>query len=357
MMPRATDRRGPPRRLGVLFLAPTLQGGGAERVLLTILRHLDRSKFDLTLAVLDGRDPAYLAELPADVEFIDLKCRRVRYSVPSILHLVWKRRPHVVLSTIGSLNLGVALMKPLFPRGVRLIARQTVVVSEILPFCKPPALWRLAYRVLLRLFDRIVCQSSDMRRDLVENLGIPAEKTILIHNPVDLARVRRLSGEPIPPAGDDEWSEHDGLIRLVAIGRLDHQKGFDLLIQAIALCNDPRLRLTILGEGPLRFELESVARDRGVASQVRLRGFQRNPYPFLRRAHALVLSSRFEGLPNVMLEALACGTPVIATPAAGGIREVLQGRPGCVIADEISAPGLASAIAGFPFEQIGRAHV
>jgi glycosyltransferase involved in cell wall biosynthesis len=181
---------------------------------------------------------------------------------------------------------------------------------------------------------------------------VPAEKTIVIHNPVDVARVRRLSAQPITPDRDGAWWDHDGFIRLVAMGRLEYQKGFDLLIHAVALCNNPRLRLRILGEGPLRSELEALARERGVASQVHLEGFQVNPYPILQRAHAFVLSSRFEGLPNVILEALACGTPVIATPAPGGVRETLLGRPGCVIADEISARGLAKAVGGFPFDQV-----
>lgn len=333
----------------VLFLLPTLQGGGAERVVTTILRHLDRSRFDLTLAVVDGRSPALLDELPPSVEYIDLRCRSVRYAAPSILRLVWKRRPDVLFSTIGHLNLIVALMKPLFPLGVLVIARETGVVSETIPNSSCPPLWRALYRWLLQLCDHVVCQSRGMQEALIEYAGVPAAKTVVIHNPIDLERVRRLCLQPCCPCGPSP-AVSDGSIHLVAVGRLSVEKGFDLLIEAVALCRNPRLRLCILGEGQLRRQLEVLAVNRGVGAQVRFVGFQANPYHCIARANALVLSSRHEGFPNVALEALACGTPVIATPAPGGISEILQGRLGSVLTEEVSALSLAKALATFPFE-------
>ena len=106
----------------------------------------------------------------------------------------------------------------------------------------------------------------------------------------------------------------------------------------------PRVRLTILGEGPLRACLERLAHTRGVADRVRFAGFQENPYACFARADAFVLSSRFEGFPNVVLEALACSTPVIATPALGGTRKILDDIPQCVVAREVSSHALADAI-------------
>jgi glycosyltransferase involved in cell wall biosynthesis len=323
-----------------------LQGGGAERVVLTVLRHLDRTQFDLALAVVDCRQPTYANDIPGNVELIDLESRRVRNSLLGILRLIWRRRPDVVFSTIGHLNLGMALIKPFFPRRTRLVLRETIVVTASLSHTTFRRAWSLGYRFLYRLCDRIVCQSEDMRRDLVRNFSMPPDMITLIRNPVDVPRVTALSESADVPTDEDAST-----IRLVAAGRLEHQKGFDLLIEALAMCTDVPFRLDILGEGSLRRELSELANARGIGSRVHFLGFQRNPYSFFRAADAFVLSSRFEGLPNVVLEALVCGTSVIAVPAPGGIEELLRGRPGCSIADDVSAKSLAAAIAAFPFRR------
>lgn len=337
----------------VLFLIPTLSGGGAERVIVTLLRHLDRSKFRLALAVLNTRDAVFLDDVPEDVEFIDLGFARLRYAVPKIVRLIWKRRPEVVFSTLGYLNLALAIIRPLLPHGVRYIARETAVVSEKLRDDPCWPLWRWAYRRFYGRFDKVVCQSRYMRNDLVENFALPPHKGVVINNPVDTERIRRLAAEPLVTGFERTDGEGgNSPIHLIAAGRLSPEKGFDLLIKALALCGNARLRITILGEGPLRGDLERLARDKGVAQQVRFAGFQKNPYPFFAQADAFVLSSRHEAFPNVVLEALACGTPVLATPAPGGVREILEGMAGCVVADSITAEGLAKAIGNWG--EIGR---
>lgn len=311
----------------------------------TLLRHLDRSKFRLTLAVVDTREAVFLGDVPKDVEFIDLQCSRVRYAVPKIARLIWQRRPDVVFSTLGHLNLALAIIRPFLPNGVRYVARESNVVSEVIRGYRSPPIWKWAYRRFYGRFDTVVCQSRDMRDDLVANFSLPTFKTIVIHNPVDTERIRALAAEPLV-TGIEMVGCEDGErdINLVAAGRLVHQKGFDLLINALSLCGNPLLRLTILGDGPLRGELEHLAVKRGVAGKVRFVGFQKNPYPFFAQADAFVLSSRFEGFPNVVLEALACGTPVIATPAPGGGREILEGAEGCILAESVTADELAKVI-------------
>ena len=125
------------------------------------------------------------------------------------------------------------------------------------------------------------------------------------------------------------------------------QKGFDLLIDAVAMSGLKQLQVTILGEGSLRASLEDYARLKGVDRQVRLLGFQNNPYAFMARADAFVLSSRYEGFPNVMLEALACGTHVIAVPAPGGTIEIARSAGGVQLASSISAEALSAELVKF----------
>jgi len=340
-MRRLTDAR-----LRVLFVIPTLTGGGAERVILTLLRHLDRSRFQLALAVVDMRNAVFREDVPEDVELIDLRSLRVRFALPKLVRLIWQRRPDVVLSTLGHLNLSLAVLRPLLPNSTRYLARETIVVSEGLQCYARPKWWAWAYRRYYRRFDRVICQSYDMRDDLVAHFACPAETAVVINNPVDVERIRQLAAEPVETGfvrGIGNEAEKE-IINLVAAGRLVPQKGFDMLIEAMALCGDRRLHLTLLGEGPLLEELETLAKSEGMSGRIRFSGFRANPYPFFRQADVFVLSSRFEGFPNVVLEALACGTPVIATPAPGGVRELLSGNKDCVIAGGMTSTKLAEAI-------------
>lgn len=331
----------------VLFLIPSLQGGGAERVFVSILRHIDRRKFSLALAVVDTRDSIYRADVPEDVDFLDLQCSSVRQAIPKIIRLIWKMKPGVVFSTLGHLNLALAMLRPLLPDNIRYVARESSIVSHLSTAYNVPFWWFWAYRTFYARLDRVICQSRDMREDLIQTFGFPAEKAVVINNPFDGSYVREMAGDTLQTRVSKGEDGRGAIIYLVAAGRLTLEKGFDLLINAIGLCGDSRFRLTLLGEGPLRDELERLISINGLGEQVRLLGFKKNPYPYFAKADVFVLSSRFDGFPNVVLEALACGTPVIATPAPGGVREIIEGVEGCVLTETISAEALAEALANF----------
>lgn len=336
-------------RAQVLLVIPSLQGGGAEQVILTLLRHISRAKFRLTLAVADTRSAVYREDLPQDVEFIDLRCSRVRQAMPKIIRLIWKRRPDVVFSTLSHFNLAIAALRPFLPNGVLYIARETSVVSEVIKSYTHAGWWAWAYRRFYGQLDRLICQSTYMRQDLIDRFNFPPAKAVVINNPVDVERIHRLAAEPVVNGMGASISNASGTgpINLVAVGRLAVEKGYDLLLEGLALSGNTRLRLTFVGEGPRRGQLESIAHSKGLSDRIRFIGFQKNPYPYIAQADAVVLSSRFEGFPNVVLEALACGTPVIATPALGGVREILEGVDGCTLAESITAEALAKVLSSF----------
>lgn len=305
------------QRRRVLFLIPSLEGGGAERVFSLLLRHLDRSRFEPHLAVLQAQG-TYLRDIPDDVTVHDLKVSRVRYALPSILRLAWSLRPQALLSTLGHLNLALILAKPLLPPGSRLLVRQAVIASSVLPEeTQHPRMWEWFYRHFYGRADKIICLSDSMVDDMVQHFGLPREKLVRIYNPVDAERVQELAR-----VGSTPYSGPGP--HLVAAGRLARQKGFDVLLDAmpVVLERFPGARLTILGEGPLRSSLAEQASRLNLTEAVRFPGFEQAPWRYLKHADLLVLSSRYEGLPNILLEALALGTPVVATDCPGAIREV-----------------------------------
>ncbi|HEY6351165.1 MAG TPA: glycosyltransferase [Candidatus Angelobacter sp.] len=328
-----------PERRKVLFLVPSLGAGGAERVFSILLRHLDRSRFELHLGVLQGKGE-YLEDLPDDVVLHDLSAARVRYALPSLVKLAWRVRPDTILSTLGHLNLALILIRPFMPRGIKLLIREAAIASVVLrEEGRYPGLYTWLYRHLYKRAHRIVCLSDSMVSDMAEHFNVPREKLVRIYNPIDIKRVRAMA-----EIGENPYS---GLgPHLVAAGRLTRQKGFDVLLNAMPYVLDrlPDARLSILGLGDLRQELVDQAIRLGIAEKVYFLGFQKNPWLYLRYADLFVLSSRYEGMPNIVLEALALGLPVVAADCPGALREMKDSVKRIVLVPGENPGALAEAI-------------
>jgi glycosyltransferase involved in cell wall biosynthesis len=326
-------------RKKVLFLLPSLTGGGAERVFTTLLRHLDRTRFEPHLALLQAQG-AYMGDIPKDVPIHDLKVSRVRYALPKILRLIWKMRPQTILATMGHLNIALICAKPFFPPDTKLLVREAVIPSALFrEENKNVRIWGWLYRHIYKRADKIVCLSDSMVADLVENFAIPREKLVRIYNPVDTEKVREIAemgSNPFNGTGP----------HLVAAGRVCRQKGFDVLISAMpaVLRRFPDAQLFILGEGPLEVELKAQAQALEVQEKVFFLGFQVNPWLYLKHARVFVLPSRYEGLPNVLLEALALGTPVVVSDCPGGIREIRESVGNMAVVPPENPDVLAEAI-------------
>jgi len=185
----------------------------------------------------------------------------------------------------------------------------------------------------------IICVGDYILNDLADNFGVPPGKMTRIYNPVDLDMTRRLAGAGGNPYGTE--GPH-----LVAAGRLSKEKGFDVLLDAMPLVRAavPQADLTLLGDGPLKPELLAQRERLGLAGAVHLAGFQPNPYPYFKHADLFVLPSRHEAFGLVVIEALAVGTPVVASDCPGALREILGDCPKARLAPPSDPKALAEAV-------------
>ena len=304
---------------GIALVLPSFGGGGAERVALSLVSGVAQAA--VTVAVLDRQGPLR-SLVPEDVKVHDLGRPRLRRAWPALFRWLRSSRPALVLSTFGYVNLALLAMRPLLPAGMRVVIREASTPSLRLKRDRTPApaLMRRAYRLLYPTADLVLCQHRAMAEEMTAHFGVAPERTAVLPNPVDSAHLRARSPNREPGPGR----------RFVAAGRLAPAKGFDRLIEMLTAVG-PDDRLCLFGDGPERTMLEDRARAHGLAGRIRFAGFEPEPWPFFAGADAMLVSSRWEGLPNVALEALACGTPVIATPESGGIAEVAAAAsPGAV---------------------------
>jgi glycosyltransferase involved in cell wall biosynthesis len=326
-------------RKKVLFFIPSLEGGGAERFFSLIVRHLDRTRFEPHLALLQAKGE-YLRDIPADVIVHVLDRSRIRYALLRFVRLVWSLRPETIFSTLGHVNVLLTFSKPFLPRGTKLLIQQAVFTSEyIRETARHPYLWFWLCRRFFRRADRVLCLCESMVSDMVEHFGLSREKLSSIYYPVDVERVRSMAKQ-----GENPYSGPGP--HLVAAGRLVRQKGFDILLDAMpaVLSRLPMAQLTILGQGPLRRELGEQAQSLGIVANVSFAGFQQNPWRYINHATIFVMPSRYEGLPNMLLETLVLGRSVVASDCPGAVREAQNCGVDVTLVPPESPAALAEAI-------------
>lgn len=303
-----------------MFILPNLHLGGAERIITTINNHLPREKFRSSL-LLFKKEGGYLEFLRDDVEIIEINTESIKSSLFPILKQIWKKKPDVVFCGWGEIGAFLSPFIPFFGK-TKFISRETNVVSQHVTKKEI----RFFYR-FYNNFNKIICQSDDMRNDLIQNFGIKPEKTVKINNPVDFDFIEeKLCISEKPELFSSDFKN------VVAIGNLTGRKGFDHLLQVFSHLKNEKIRLHILGDGRDRDILHQMKKDLELENVI-FHGQQKNPYQFLKFADLFILSSRYEGFPNVLLEAGACGVYSLANDCKGGIREIILYKINGEIAD------------------------
>ena len=313
-MPSEAERTGL-----IAILLPDLRGGGVERVRTLLAREFLARGYRIEFVLLRAQGEL-LPDVPPGADIVDLRAGRFRAAFWPLVKYLRRRRPAALLAAMWPLTGLAVLAKRVAHSDCRL------VVSEHNALSRTPTYqgWsgrahRMAGALLYRLAAGVVCVSQGVREDIRASTGLSPDRMHVVYNPVRraVALDRAVDADVL-----GWWKE--GAARLIAIGSLKPQKDFSTLLQALALLRQTRAaRLLILGEGTLRAELETLVSSLGLKDSVRMPGFVPDPYPYLAHADLFAISSAWEGLGNVIIEALVAGVPVVSTDCPSGPAEIL----------------------------------
>lgn len=307
----------------LLFISPTLGGGGAERVMTNIINYFSKkNKYGIRLLLLQQENNSYLNDLSPDVniEILNLG-NKVTISGLRLIKRILQIKPDLCFVGYFKLNIILSFFIPLMRMLFKcsFVARETCIPS--LQYSNINSFFKKLICKFYNKYNVIIAQSDDMKSDLV-NFGINKNIIHLINNPVDISRINthaenaKLQNIPCRTIKPDK-------LNLIAIGRLCAQKNYELLLKRISEVKGVDFILHILGKGPLETKLKNLCKELNLDSKVVFHGFVNNPYPLLNQCHGLILSSNFEGFPNVLLEANALGKPILSNNCKGGINEII----------------------------------
>lgn len=318
------------KKTSLWIYLPNLSGGGVERMKLILTPAFIERGFDVTF-VLNKAEGELLQLLPPAVRVISLNASRTLTALPKLVGYLRREQPDILLSSMGHNNINALWAKRI--AGVHtavIISQHNSLSTESIAMGN----WQhrilpTMYRLFCRHADAVIAVSKGVADDMAAATGYPRSKITVLYNPILFPGFDDKANEPVA----HRWFADGAGPVFVGIGRLVAQKDFETLIRAFALIDAKRnARLLILGEGPLRASLQALAVSLGVAERVELAGFMRNPLPYLKQASAMIMSSRYEGFGNVLVEAMACGTPAISTNCPYGPSEILgDGRFGPLV--------------------------
>lgn len=311
-----------PRTLAVL--ASFSGEGGVERMLLNLITAWAERGVNIELLTI-RTNSAHLKQLPESVVHIDLGARHSLTAVPALRRYFQRHRPTAMLVAKDRAGRAALLARRLAGSDCPIVIRLGTNLSAALANKSPWQRWLRTrpMRLIYPWVNRVVAVSEGVAQDVVATTGLAPERIEVIRNPVITPLLRANAQAPCPHA----WlAPERELPVLMGAGRLTPQKDFPTLLRAFAeLQQTHPSRLLILGEGRLRAGLAALSQQLGIAERVQLVGFQSNPHAWLARADVFVLSSRWEGSPNVLTEAMALGRPVVAADCPSGPRELLHG--------------------------------
>jgi glycosyltransferase involved in cell wall biosynthesis len=314
----------------IALLVPTLVIGGVERVFVNLANGLHHCGVNVDLVV--GRAGGDMSGLVENgIQIFDLQSDRMMRSVPRIAKYLQTRKPEALIAGMTHCSAAAVIARGIVRQEIKVIATEHNTMSQVMANTSGMKyrLMPLWSRWALNSADAIVAVSDGVADDLSMRAGILRHKIQVIYNPVITNALHVAASVAL----EHPWFHAGESPVILAVGRLDKQKDFPMLVRAFRLVRNRRpARLMILGEGPDRSRIEQAVQEAGLVEDVSLPGFEQNPYRFMKRAAVFAFSSQWEGFGVALVEALALGMPVVSTNCTYGPAEVLcDGKFGALV--------------------------
>jgi len=302
----------------ITLLTFSLDHGGAEKVCLTLCNEFARRNYETELWVINYRESSLTSELDNKIKIFKLNRKHVRNSLFPLIKLLFTRRPEKILIFHIELAVLIIALKKLLFLKTTVIVRSINTLSRAYDY--PSGVWekylaRPVIKWILPKSDKTIAQSTGMYRDMIKNFKIPPQNLVTIHNPAFNLRVN----------GTLKMDEKEKSNEFLYVGRLSPQKGLENMLNAFKEAHnaDPTIHLTLVGDGSEREKLKNLVAELGLKNSVTFTGYRENTLPYFYRAKATLLTSFFEGFPNVLVESLMAGTPVIAFDCPSGPEDII----------------------------------
>ena len=328
----------------IVFVIPNLKIGGAQRIFVNYIRSINKDKFNIYL-ILINKAGSFVDQIPNHVKMVNLDIRRTRFGFFKLLNNIKRINPDLIVSTTNYLNLLVLFASIFVSKKTRVCLYEPSMPSAQIKNKHFPKYYFWLMRVLYTRADYIIAQTDEMKEEIIRYYAQPKNDIIVTINPLDKELINsQLDGVKNPYLNDK--------INVIVSGRISKEKGQDFLVQSFeeVVRKNANFKLNILGAiGNREYydELLKLVEDLNITEHIEFLGFKNNPYPYYKYADLLVLPSRWEGLPNVVLEAFFLQTPVVVTNCIPFFKRFIKdGKNGYVVeTDDIT--GMSKAILNY----------
>ncbi len=294
----------------ILFILPSLRAGGAERVVTFVANHLDVNQYLVTLVVIGSKKDSVFDVGPLSVHYFDK--HRLLLSILPLFSFIRKNKPDIVLSSIGHVNILMGIFSFIFQKTL-FIGREASVLSKMKDYSEKYSRFN---HIIVKLFypqlSTIVCQSEDMRRDLINVFGLKHSKLVVIHNPITYTNTQI------------KMKSIESKINFITVGRLSNEKGHLRILDGLSKIKNYEFHYTIIGSGFLEKTIKETILRLRLKDNVTMIPHSSHVFDELINNDYFIQGSYVEGFPNALLESCVAGTPVIAFNAIGGTKDIVE---------------------------------